>query len=451
LAQTPEIRTRMMVPTQRFVWLCAAAAVISTLMLVDWSLRWFVWVFDLGLALAMLVEVSWLISKPRIRVSREHAANFAIGRDYSVTLCITLDAPQALDVTVMDLLPDDATAQDLPVDLRLRPGRPQWHDYRLAIQRRGDHRIEGVHLLLTGRWGLWRRQIIVAEESRIVVYPDLRRASEYMHLARKQSAMTGSRRQPRIGGDNEFSRLKEYHHDDEFRHIAWKATARQDRLIAKAFQMNENQSVILMLDCGRMMQAHAADISLMDHALNAVLMLSQIALNHQDRVGLVTFADRVQAYLPPRGGRAQSQRILRATYNSQANTAASDYGGAMAFLEQRCRRRTLVILIGHVIDDYTFDAMERHLSVQARRHLPLLILLRDREVEALYAESANAREDEEPEAIYTQAAVAEYLSWRRQRVEALRRRGILCIDVFPEELTATLVSEYLRIKAQHLL
>ena len=123
----------------------------------------------------------------------------------------------------------------------------------------------------------------------------------------------------------------------------------------------------------------------------------------------------------------------------------------MAFLEQRCRRRTLVILIGHVIDDYTFDAMERHLSVQARRHLPLLILLRDREVEALYAESANAREDEEPEAIYTQAAVAEYLSWRRQRVEALRRRGILCIDVFPEELTATLVSEYLRIKAQHLL
>jgi uncharacterized protein (DUF58 family) len=447
----PSPRTRLMVPTPRFVRLCALAALLSIFMLIDWSLRWVVGAFDVALAIAMIAEVQWLLRKPRIRVSREHAANFAIGRSYPVSLKLQLSAPCPVEVTVMDMVPSDATAEALPATLNLRPGRTRWLDYQLTISRRGDHQLDGVHVLVTGRWGLWRRQLVLPLPGRIVVYPDLRRASEYMRLARRSVNSTGSRRQPRIGGDNEFARLKEYHHDDEFRHIAWKATARQDRLIAKAFQMNENQSVVLMLDCGRMMQARSGDTPLMDHALNATLMLSQIALSHQDRVGILTFAGRVQAYLPPRAGRAQSQRILRTTYACEADPGASDYGGAMAFLEQRCRRRTLVILIGHVIDDHTFDALLRHLSVQARRHLPLLILLRDREVEDLYAESATAREDENPEAVYTRAAVAEFLTWRRQRIESLKSRGILCLDVFPENLTAGLVNEYLRIKAQHLL
>lgn len=447
----PKPRTRLMVPTQRFVWLCALVAVFSSILILDWEFRFIVWAVDVALGLAMIAEVFWLLRKPRIAVSREHAANFAIGRSYPVTIRLELSAPCALDVTVMDMLPDAAESVEMPAELRLRPGRSQWLDYQLAISRRGDHELEGVHVLITGRWGLWRRQLVLPHSSRIVVYPDLQRSSEYMRLARRGSNSTGSRRQPRIGGDNEFARLKEYHHDDEFRHIAWKATARQDRLIAKAFQMNENQSVMLMLDCGRMMQAHAGDSSLMDQALNAVLMLSQIALSHQDRVGIVTFSGRVQAYLPPRAGSAQSQRILRATYACEADSDASDYGGAMAFLEQRVRRRTLVILIGHVIDDHTFEALERHLSVQARRHLPLLILLRDREIETLYADSAGVRAEDDPEAVYTQAAIAEFLTWRRCRIESLRRRGILCLDVFPEELTAGLVNEYLRIKAQHLL
>lgn len=142
----------------------------------------------------------------------------------------------------------------------------------------------------------------------------------------------GMRRQRRIGQDNEFERLRDYTLDDNFKHIDWRSTARRGKLTVKDFQVNQSQRVLFMIDCGRMMTGTAEGISLLDHALNAALMLSYVALVKGDSVGLVCFADDIQRFVPPRSGMNQMNRLLHAVFDRFGDMVESRYDEAFVYL-----------------------------------------------------------------------------------------------------------------------
>ena len=112
------------------------------------------------------------------------------------------------------------------------------------------------------------------------------------------------------GGENEFERLREYQRDDEYRNIDWKATARRGRLIVREYQQERNQTVVCLLDCGRLMTAESDGLAQLDHALNAVLMLAHVAARAGDQLGLLAFDAGAQ--LPAPGGRAAGRPARRA-------------------------------------------------------------------------------------------------------------------------------------------
>ena len=97
-------------------------------------------------------------------------------------------------------------------------------------------------------------------------------------------SLMGVRRTRKIGQDNEFERLRDYTRDDNYKHIDWRSTARRSKLTVKDFQANQSQRLLFLIDCGRMMTNEADGLSLLDHALNAMLMLSYVALK-QGRFG----------------------------------------------------------------------------------------------------------------------------------------------------------------------
>jgi uncharacterized protein (DUF58 family) len=271
--------------------------------------------------------------------------------------------------------------------------------------------------------------------------------SEYALLARSNRlSLMGVRRSRRIGQDHDFERLRDYTVDDNHKHIDWRATARRHKLTVKEYQTSQSQRIVFLLDCGRMMNTMSAGLSLLDHALNAMLMLGYVALRQGDSVGLVCFSDRIHKLVPARGGMSQMNHLLHASFDRFPQLVESRYDLAFLHLATRFRKRALVVLVSNLIDEVNSFQVKRYLQAQVGRHLPLCVLLRDRQLfEAAEPASLAGR------SLYRAAAAAGILSWRQEVLSDLQHQGVLVLDVFPEELTAPLVNRYLDIKARHLL
>jgi uncharacterized protein (DUF58 family) len=250
------------------------------------------------------------------------------------------------------------------------------------------------------------------------------------------------------GGENEFETLRDYQRDDDYRAIDWKATARRQKLITREFQQERNQSVLCMLDCGRLMTAETLGLSQLDHALNAVLMLAHVATRAGDQVGLLAFDSRVRAYLPPLSGRRAAERVIAASYDIHAQIVETDFEAAYGYLSQRLRKRSLVVLFTEVIDDVSAKSVVRTVRGLGPRHLALCVLFRDEALDAMVEpHTASAK----PADLYQRAAAAEAVLWRDRLVRELEEAGALVLHVSPGKLTPSLINRYLRVKAQRLL
>jgi uncharacterized protein (DUF58 family) len=275
----------------------------------------------------------------------------------------------------------------------------------------------------------------------------MKQLAEYAILARtNRLSLMGVRRTRRIGLENDFERLRDYTLDDNYRYIDWRASARRLKLTVRDFQTSQSQLIIFLLDCGRLMTNEAAGLSLLDHSLNAALLLSYVALRQGDSVGMIAFADRVLTYVPPRGGMKQMNQLLHASFNRFPELVESRYDDAFLYLNTHCKKRSLVVLLTNVIDEVNAHQIESYLRNLAGRHLPLGVILRDHRLF-----DAADREPADDQQLYQAAAASEILLWRHQVLRDLEQHGVLALDVFPEDMTAPLVNRYLEIKARHLL
>ncbi len=320
--------------------------------------------------------------------------------------------------------------------------------YKITPLQRGSYPMRRVDALVSSRLGFWQKAVRVPCESLVRVYPDVRQIARYTVLARRDKLSTlGVRRSRKLGTDNEFERLRDYAEGDEPRHMDWRATAKRRKLTVRAHQVNQSQRVIFLLDCGRMMAGDTGKgLSPLDHALNAMLMLAHVALIRGDQVGVLAFSDGIKAYIPPGGGPKRINRIIHSVHNLFPELVEPRYDRAFVELEKRCRKRSLVILVSNLFDDVNAQIVADHLGNVVGRHLPLGVFLRDQDIFAL----ADSAPDSGP-GLYKGAAAAALLSWRERALAGLRLRGVLTLDVFPDELTAPLINQYLQIKARHLL
>lgn len=326
--------------------------------------------------------------------------------------------------------------------------------YILIPRHRGSFELAHISLKTESRWKLWQRYLRLPCRDELRVYPALKQIRRYAMYARlNRMSMLGVRRQRRIGTDNEFERLRDYSPDDQFRVIDWRATGRRLKLTVRDFQVNQSQRVIFMIDCGRMMVNQFDDQSLLDAAFDAALTLSDVTLSQNDQVGLLCFADRVLRWLPPQSGRRQLNRMVHAVHDIAPSLVESRFDEAFLHLHRNCRKRTLVVLITNLIDDQNANRMKAHVATLVGRHLPLTVLLRDHELfDPLQGVGPEANTNTQDKGLlYRAAAAADILCWRRQVLVDLQRSGALTLDCFPEDLTAPLINEYMRIKARHLL
>lgn len=449
----------MYYPTGRFLILIALPLLLLipllaftgtvSIMEIESPLAW----SSLGLINALLFLLFWLDGftiprKKRFHVIRESERIFSINFPHSITLHI--DMHSGLRRSIRVRIFDDATqimhVEEFLHDVVLRTGRNTLH-YKLRIPERGNFKLQYLYLTSFSLLGLVRKVYRINCVSDILVYPDLKAVSKYALLARKSHlGLMGIRRARRAGGDNEFERLREYQRDDEFRHIDWKASARQKNLIVRIYQQTQNQTIIFMLDCGRMMTAEFEGRSLLDYALNSLLLLSHVALSQGDRVGLLAFGSNIKRYVRPAAGLNHHRRLVQATYDLTAEHEESNFDFAFQYLNNVSRKRSLVCMITNVIDTMNAQQLHSYLGSLAGRHLPFGVLLKEHDIHNLVESPPIDTED-----MFIQAAASDFLLWKEGVAQNLKNRNVLVMESFPEDLDAAIINEYLRIKAHKLL
>lgn len=411
----------------------------------------FVWVLSLDWLLLMVATVDflsvYLATNQGIHASREIVHSCSLGVPVQSDLTIENLTGITLVGNVRDDLPDGFRSEPDQHMLRLPPkGRVRFRR-KLTPGRRGAFRLEHASLRFYSPLRLWQRHLRISLPSQLNVYPDMKQLSDYALLARtNRLSLIGVRRTRRIGQDSDFERLRDYSRDDNFRHIDWRSTARRNKLTVRQFQSDQSQRVIFLLDCGRMMTNTRDGYTLLDHALNSALMMAYVALHQGDSVGMLCFSDSVHAYIPPHGGKSQMNRLIHAGFDQFPRLVESRYDQAFLYLQNHCKRRSLVVLATNIIDEVNAAAVTDYLGNINGRHLPMGVILRDRTL----FEAADHPDGSEMN-LYRAAAAADILVWRDQVLKDLEHRGVLLVDTFPDELTAPLVNQYLEIKAKHLL
>jgi uncharacterized protein (DUF58 family) len=403
---------------------------------------------DTAIGALAIFDLLTLWGAARISVERRTGAVCSLDEPGEVEIILENQSGAARFLTVRDDVPDEFTAEPASFELKLPAKRQAMLRYRFVPKRRGTYRFERVDALIWSRLGFFRRQSSWRLPTEVRVYPDIHQLERYSILARRDRLSSiGVRRSRRLGTDNEFERLRDYIEGDDPRHLDWRATAKRRKLTCRAFQLNQSQRIIFLIDCGRLMAGDTGGgLSPLDHAFNAMLLLAHVALIRGDQVGLLAFSDRVRAFVAPCSGARRIKRLVHSVHNVFPEMVESRYDRAFIELEKRCRKRSLVVLMTNLFDDLNAQLAGEYLSNLRGRHLPLAVFLRDHDLFAL-ADRAPG----EGLGLYQGAAAASMLSWREGVLARLRQRGVLTLDAFPEELTAQLVNRYLDIKARHLL
>src|SRR5579884_2313474 len=388
----------------------------------------------LVVALAVVMDSHAAPGASDIHAVREHDDLLSVGVDNAVTLRIATLRPA--EATVREELPLQAHAT---ADA-WRTALPCTLHYSVHPTVRGEIHAGRTVLRIPGPLRLGWRQTAIGADDPMRVDADIAAVRVYEALARRgQLAELGVRsmRLPSEGTERE----REAAPDDSLRSINWKATARTGRLMASELIPERAQPVIVCVDHARLMGIGAGELTKLDHALNAALLLLHVALRSGDRAGLQLFADSVTARLPPRGGAAQLRRFLDTVRPLRPAETEADYARAFADFGHWQRRRALVVIFTDVLDAEQCERLARQCVHLRRQHLPLLVTVRDPALD-----EAALREPRSSDDVYARTVAAGVIADRDDSLQLLRRRGVDVIDADPRALSPRVVNRYLEIK-----
>jgi uncharacterized protein (DUF58 family) len=434
------------IPSPRLLWaiLAVAAGGVAASIYPEFQLAWSALAGAIGLLALLDAFVTFRLPVPAL--ARRVPGSLALGVRSEVQLRIANAAGTRLRLEVHDHHPATFEAEGLPRRVELERG--QWTEltYQVRPVARGETRFERIEVRLHSPLGLWLLRRSAGEANAVRVYPNFRALAKYTLLATdNRLSQIGVLQVRRRGEGMEFHQLREYRQGDAQRAIDWKATSRTQRLIAREYEEEKDQRVLLLIDCGRRMAAKddAPDdaLSHFDHALNAALLLAHVALRQGDAVGMMTMAG-VQRYSEPRKSVAAVHAILNRVYDIEPTLSVPDYHAAARDVMRNLRRRSLVILLTNLRDEDD-ETLLPALKLLRTRHLVVLASLR----EAIISRALSARVDSFDRAV-THAAAAEYLAGRERAFRRIGAAGAVCLDVEPERLAISLVNRYLELKRE---
>ena len=411
-------------------------------------LRWVAFAYDLALLCAAFIDARRSTLPPGVQVTREVTGRFYIGAETEVRVLVVNASARAVAVRVKDEYPPEMSLRGgREAFARLRPRETMTLLYGLVPPRRGLFRFGRVAVRFVSRWGLAWRAWEAGEAEEVKVYPNLRRAREAeLKALGARSLVATHRRAAWRGEGRDFESLGEYVPGDELRHVSWTATARRGRLTTRQYQVERDQTILVMLDAGRLMTTRVGGETKFDAGVHAALALMVAAARGGDQAGLVVFGRRVKAYVAPGKGREQIEAAMEALYALEPELIEPSYARAFEFVAASCKRRALVVLLTDLVDEEGSRELLSSLRTLRPPHLPLVATVGDRGLRAAIEHPpANARQ------LFAQSVAEEVMHQREAALRHVEARGRLALDVTAAALAPALLETYLRVKERGLL
>jgi uncharacterized protein (DUF58 family) len=444
--RVPALKQRVvsLLPTERAVLIFASATGVLLLSPIVPRIYLLVAAFDALVLLLVLADFLRAPGMGDVAVERDVEPRLSLGAENVVKIRARNLGRHAARLVVRDDYPPPFTADIEESELSVPAGDELEVRYKVTPHRRGDERFLDLHVESIGPLGLARRAFSVAASEGVKVYPNLLGVERMKLFARRnQLAQLGLHRIRKRGTGGEFEKLRPYVPGDEFRKINWKATARRGRPVTADYETEKSQSVLLLLDAGRRMAPWVEGLTKLDYAVNASLMLSYVASQNDDLVGLAVFSHEMKTFLAPRKGRLQHRRIMERLYACEAELAYVDYRRCFTEIASRVTKRSLVVIFTDVLDPDAARDLEEAIPLLRSRHQPLVVSLQDPGLEEV-AE----RDPEDADELYESLVAREVYADRRRMVHEIERRGVHVLDAHPRDFSVAVVDRYLALKAR---
>ena len=437
------------IPTWRLAAFFAAGAI--WFFAVPWVGQAFVW---LGLAynaaLLGLVISDWLnlTDSANITVRRECQTALSIGEQNPIWIEAVHRGRRPFEITVKDEPPIEFETNPRILNFKIDPDATVRMNYKVFPSERGDYRFGNVNVRYYTALGLLCRQESIPSEMPVKVYPDIFQTKKHLLLWRQnRQYQMGIRQYRLLGQGREFRRLRDYVPDDSPRDIDWKATARRGVLTTREYDVEQSQTMMILLDMGRTMASRTMDqdgklgITKLDCAINASVLLAHVAGQSDDRVGLYCFAREPITYVPPGKGAPQAAHLLETLYALKPRVEEPAYFENFTLVSRRQSKRSLIFLFTDLIDPEASRRLISSIGLLARKHLVVCIALADYELPSIIES-----DPQDPADLYTQAVAMNIVRERRKALAQLSAQGIVTIDATPSDLTVSTVNKYLQLK-----
>ncbi|QHI39072.1 hypothetical protein IMCC3317_44730 [Kordia antarctica] len=398
------------------------------------------------LTFALLDIIILYVTKRGISGKRQTPEKFSNGDENDVFLRIENYYTFSIYTKIIDEIPEQFQVRDFSIEKKLAASSVSELKYNLRPTERGEYTFGKLNIYVMSILGLVSRRFFFDNEIMVPTYPAYLQLKKYDLLAISNNlTMYGIKKIRRIGHTMEFEQIKEYVTGDDLRTINWKATAKQNQLMVNQYQDEKSQPVYSVIDKGRVMKMPFDGLSLLDYAINATLVMSNVVLKKQDKAGMFTFSKNVENMVVAEKRSAQMSMILESLYNVNTDFFESDYGRLYADIKRNIKHRSLILLYTNF---ETMDALNRQLPYLkgiAKSHLLVVVFFKNTELnELIEAEATNIQE------AYDKVIAEKFSFEKRLIVNELKKYGIYSILTTPENLTIDAINKYLEMKARGL-
>ena len=397
------------------------------------------------LGLTLLVDFLLLYTiRNGVTAVRSLAERFSMGDLNKVHIRIKNVYAFPVRMSIIDELPAEFQVRDWLRKIKLDGGKEHDLDYALRPLYRGEYIFNDINVFAHGPLLLIKRRYIFPARQVVKVYPSYVQMRRYQLLAVSNRLQeVGAKRIRKLGHSMEFEQIKEYVRGDDYRTINWKATARKDALMVNNFTDERSQQIYCLINKGRVMKMPFHGMTLLDHAINASLVLSNVALVKQDRAGIITFEKNIDSFVVADKKTTQMNMILETLYKQKTDFFEPDFEKLFSVIRNRVTNRSLLVLFTNF---ESLESLQRELPAlkkMARYHLLLVVFFYNSELKSVVESKAASLED-----IYSKTIAEKFAYEKRQMVIELHKNGIPSILTTPEHLTINTVNKYLELKTR---
>ncbi|MEH6304077.1 DUF58 domain-containing protein [Olivibacter sp. CPCC 100613] len=352
--------------------------------------------------------------------------------------------PFVVRIGIIDEIPYQFQKRDIWFEQTIGAKERRSFSYPLRPVKRGLYAFGKLRTFVQSPIGFIQRRFNEDVAIDIPVYPSFLQMRKYEVLAISNRLTDyGLKKIRRLGHSMEFEQIKTYVPGDDYRTLNWKASARQGSLMVNSYIDERSQHIYCIIDKSRAMKMPFHGLSLLDYAINASLVLSNIALKKEDKTGLITFSEQIGTVLSADRRPTQLNYIMEALYKEKTRYLESNLEALYVTVRRTLKQRSLVILFTNFESISALNRQLPYLKKIAKYHLLVVIFFENIELKSLSQKKA-----QDVEGIYLKTIAEKFIYEKKLIVRELARHGIQSVLTSPELLTINTINKYLEIKAR---